>query len=498
MKRSSLVLIASFVFILIASQAAAAGEVIFPENFLWGAATSSYQVEGGIYANDWAEFEKRPGVITNGDKCGAACDHYNRYAEDIKLARELNLKIFRMSVEWSRIEPAEGRFDEKEIAHYRAVLDEVRKNGMTPFVTIFHFCLPKWLADKGGFTNPQSHAYFERYAAYLAKNLGDQVDFWTTQNETMVYLTSGYLLGIWAPGHKNPVLMWHALGNLIRSHARAYNVIKQNDLSDADGDGTAAAVGIVMNYGIFDPYDPKSKVNSIMADKVNYFGNHLLLDSLMGKKTRIKELEPETGERILFLPEYKNKLDFIGVNYYTRFFVRPSITKPIAGMEMFTKSRAAAHSGQPFETNEMGWLIYPEGIYRAVKAIGRYGVPIYITENGIPDKTAKKRAKFIADHLVWLKKAIDEGVPVKGYIHWALTDNFEWAEGFWPRFGLYDVDYSTQKRSLNEGGAFYAEVARNNGLTAPMMRSVYGSEVSPEEKIKRDRLFDRNSQQAGY
>ena len=494
MKKSTCAFLMSIFILTLVSPAAFAGGIVFPENFQWGAATSSYQVEGGIYNNDWAEFEKKPGKITNGDKCGEACDHYNRYAEDIKLAKALNLKIFRMSIEWSRIEPEEGRFDENELNHYRTVLDEVKKNGMTPFVTIFHFCLPKWLADKGGFTNPQSHVYFERYSAYLAKNLGDQIDFWTTQNETMVYLTSGYLLGMWAPGHKNPILFWRALANLIRSHAKAYNAIKQNDASDSDGDGVSAAVGIVMNYGIFDPYDPKSKINCIMAEKINYFGNHLLLDSLMGKKTRIKELQPESGQRILLLPEYKNTLDFIGVNYYTRFFVRPSISKPIAGMEMFTKSRIEPVRGEGFETNEMGWLIYPEGIYRAVKAIGRYGVPIYITENGIPDKTSKKRAKFIADHLVWLKKAIDEGVSVKGYIHWALTDNFEWAEGFWPRFGLYDVDYATKKRYLNEGGAFYAEIARNNGLTEPMLRSVGAAEAGSEEKTKRDRLFDRNSQ----
>ncbi len=494
MKKSLYVFLISFFILLFMYSASNAENVIFPPDFQWGAAISSYQAEGGIYNNDWAEFEKKEGAIANGDKCGKACDHYNRYAGDIKLARSLNLQIFRLSIEWSRIEPEEGRFDEKALEHYKAVLDEIKKNGMTPFVTIFHFCLPRWLADKGGFTNPQSHVYFERYSAYLAKNLGDKIDFWTTQNETMVYLASGYLLGIWAPGHKNPILFWRALTNLIKSHAKAYNVIKLNDTSDSDGDCIPAAIGIVMNYGIFDPYDPESRINSIIADKINYLSNHLFLDCLTGKKIQREKFEAESGKRISMLPEYKNTLDFIGVNYYTRFLVRPSISEPISGMKAFTRNRIKHMRDTGFETNEMGWLIYPEGINRAVKAIAKYGLPVYITENGIPDSTSKKRAKFIAEHLIWLKKAIDEGANVKGYIHWSLTDNFEWAEGFWPRFGLYDVNYATQKRSLNEGGAFYAEVARNNGLTEPMLKSAGIIETKSQEKIKHDRLFNQNNQ----
>lgn len=470
------------------SSAAANHEIIFPEGFMWGTATSSYQVEGGITNNDWCEFENKQGAIANGDKCGDACEQYSRYENDLDLALALNTKIYRMSIEWSRVEPSEGKFDENEINHYRQVLTAVKKRGMIPFVTLFHFCTPSWLAEKGGWANPDSAKYFERYSEIMARDLGDLVDYWTTQNETMGYLASGYLIGQWAPGKKNPVEFWKALSNLIKGHGQAYYAIKKADEADADGDGKNAIVGVVMNYAIVDAYNKESAANKFIAEKVNYFANHLFIDSITTGKADLSGIAGEMNDKkILLLPEMPNTLDYIGVNYYTRALLRMSVTNPMVGLGQAARIKSKETKMAGFEYNEMNWLIYPEGIYRAVMSMKKYGIPIYITENGIPDKTGKKRAKYIADHLFWLKKAIDDGAPVKGYIHWALLDNFEWAEGYWPRFGLYSVDYKTQKRTLNEGGAFYAEVCKNNGLTGSMYDSVYGMK-NTEDKAKAESL----------
>lgn len=501
MKKVLLGTLAVMGVLAIATTAFASGpEAIFPEGFLWGTATSSYQVEGGIYNNDWYEFEKKKGRIENNDKCGAACDHYNRYKEDLDLALALNTKIYRMSIEWARIEPAEGKFDAKELAHYRDVLTEVKKRGMIPFVTIFHFCTPTWLSKKGAWASDRTPEYFARYAGYLAQNLGDLVDYWTTQNETMGYLTTGYLAGKWAPGYKNPIKFYKGMANSIKGHGAAYRIIKQLDTIDCDGDGKPALVGIVTNYAVIDPYKPDSALNRFLAEKINYLLNHVFIDAITtGGKFAIEGIEQPKKKRgkkglaQMVLPQEPNTLDFIGVNYYTRFLINLSITHPIIGLEQVTRTKVDPKKNDPaaqFETNDMGWLIYPEGIYRAVTAVKKYGIPIYITENGIPDKTDKRRAKYIADHLIQLKRAIDDGAPVKGYIHWALIDNFEWAEGYWPKFGLYDVDYATQKRSLNEGGAFYAEVCRNNGVTAKMFDALCGARGGEEEKAKSDQLFN--------
>ncbi len=267
---------------------------------------------------------------------------------------------------------------------------------------------------------------------------------------------------------------------MIRGHGAAYRALHAADTIDADGDGIACSVGVVHNYSIFDPWNPNNPLNRKLAETVNALNNRLFLDTLTTGRTRALEgVDPGRdgkGRRLHLptLPVEPDTLDHLGINYYTRFLLKMSVKDPVLGMKKAARAalepghRAGAvdHEGKPLEQNEMGWLIYPEGIRRAMNDVKRYGVPIYITENGIPDSVGARRPKFIAEHLHQLKRAIDDGCPVKGYIHWALMDNFEWAEGFWPRFGLYKVDYATQARTLTAGGAFFADAARANGLTA--------------------------------
>lgn len=462
----------------------------FPDGFLWGTATSSYQVEGGIANNDWAAFEKRPGAIAHGDTCGAACEFRTRFREDLDRAKALGTTCFRLSIEWARVEPAEGVYDEAAIAWYRDLLDECAKRDLVPFVTLFHFCCPDWLAARGGWTAKDAPRAFERYAAKMAERLGDRIDFWTTQNETMGYLSLGYLGGVWAPGHKSPAKFWKALGNLIRGHGAAYRAIHRMDVADADGDGVRASVGVVHNFAILDPWNPKNPANRAIAKAAHTIMNRIFLDALSTGRTRADKIDlgrDKAGRRIRvpFLPAEPGTLDHLGINYYTRFLIKLSVKEPLVGVQQATRAAKTVRSGavdpegNPLPQNEMGWLIHPQGIRRAMNEVKRYGVPVYITENGIPDADGAERARYIADHLHQLHLAVaEDGCDVRGYIHWALMDNFEWAEGYWPRFGLYKVDYATQARTLTAGGAFFADACRANGLTAEMVDAVYGRDTT--------------------
>lgn len=484
----SLIFATLTLLVVLSGISAEAGEYIFPDYFKWGSAVSAYQVEGGIYNNDWYHFEQRPGVITNGDKCGAASEHWTRYEQDHQLAADIGNTIFRTSIEWSRIEPREGKFDAEALAHYREMIISMREKGLEPFITCMHFCFPEWI--KGGWRNKRSPELFERFVTYLAKNLGDLVDTWTTHNEPMGYLAAGYLDGYWAPGLKNPVKYWAGLRNTIKAHARAYRAIKANDTIDANGDGKAALVGLVKNYTIIAPLNPKNFINRALAERVNYLQNHLLLDVLTDRRDRLEKVgfKEKFGEFFsgLFLPEAKGTLDYLGINYYTRFYLRLSIKDPLIGVQDINRNahgKARASEIDLGPVNDMGWPIYPEGFYQVMMAVKHYNLPIYITENGIPDKVGDKRAKFLTDHLIQLHRSIADGANVRGYIHWTLIDNFEWAEGFTPRFGIYWTDFATQERTLTPGGAFYAEICRNNGLTSAMVDTVYPlTRLDPEKE----------------
>lgn len=458
-------------------------EFRFPKDFIWGTALAAYQAEGGLYNNNWYEFEKVPGKILNGQKCGLACDHFNRYPGDFDLALALNAKAFRTSIEWSRIEPEEGKVDRAAVEHYRRYFAALRERGMTPMITLFHFSIPAWFAKKGGWTSKDAPTYFGRFAWLAAREFGDQVDFWTTHNEPMVYASAGYLNGMWPPGEKNPARFWAVLSNLIKGHAAAYRVIKAYDRFDADGDGKSSLVGFVTNYGLLEPFDPANKLNAALAEKLNYIANHALVDALVsGNIDHSSYADGAKRFRLPFLPAEPGTLDYICINYYTRARLKLSVTDPITGLGNVTRPKDGVIKPPAENFTDMGWEIYPEGMYTVMMTMKKYGLPLYVTENGIADSTGKKRTRFIADYLIQLKRAIDAGAPVKGYIHWSLMDNFEWAEGFRPRFGLYSVNFDTQKRTLTEGGAFYAEVCRNNGITEKMYEAVYRKELNKLQK----------------
>jgi len=396
-------------------------EVKFPKNFLWGAATSAHQVEGGNI-NDWTEWEKKnakrlaekaqkyyqpwqqkkfPEILEPKNYIsGRACDHYHLYKQDLDLAKSLGHNAHRFSIEWSRIEPKEGKINQKEIEHYRQVLLTLRERGLEPFVTLYHWTLPNWLAEKGGWLNPKAPYYFDRFVKIVSENLFDEVKFWITINEPVMFAFNGYLKGKWPPQKKSIFKYLKVLNNLTKAHKLAYQSLHLIDLD--------CQVGVSKN----DIYFEGIPLADYFWD--DYFRNKI-----------------------------KKEQDFIGLNYYFH-------------------SRLGGNKNE--SVSDLNWEIYSEGIYHVLKDLKKYNKPIYITENGLADAQDKKRAKFIKDHLYWIHKAIKEDVDIRGYFYWSLLDNFEWNKGFWPRFGLIGVDYKTLKRIPRPSAYQYAKICRENAL----------------------------------
>lgn len=380
----------------------------FPKGFLWGSSTSSYQIEGGIDNCDWSYFFP----------AGKACDHYNRYEDDFDLVKRLNQNAFRFSLEWSRIEPEEGEFDQEELDHYKKVLIALRRRGIAPFVTLNHWTIPVWFAKKGGWMNSKSSDYFLDYAKRVIKELGRYSDFWITVNEPLVYAGNSYLKKKWPPQKRSFLKTFKVIRNLIKAHNKSYSVIKGLDESNR--------VSISKHNIFFDPYKGRS-VNGFLAGVSDYFWNDY------------------------FLRKTEDCMDFIGLNYYFRRGVKLNWLKK----EKKPKEKIIS---------DLGWEIYPEGIYQVLKDASFFNKPIYITENGLADAEDKNRKKFIKDHLRWIHKAIEEGVDVRGYLHWSLMDNLEWDKGFWPRFGLVKIDYDTMARIPRPSAFYYADICKKNKL----------------------------------
>jgi beta-glucosidase len=400
-------------------------KIEFPQDFLWGASTSAYQIEGGI-VNDWSEWEnsaERKKDLQKQDKdprkyiCGRACDSYNRYEEDLDLVADLNCGAYRLGVEWARIEPEEGRINEAEIEHYKKVLKAAKKRNLKVVLTLWHWTNPVWVAGKGGWANKQVVGDFTRYASIVIKELGDEVDYWVTLNEPMVHVANGYLSGKFPPNKKNLFQARRVFNNLAQAHNKTYKMIHQFR--------PRSWVSITKLANDFQPARKWCPLESGLAKLFNYFWN----------------------ER--FLQRVKNHMDYIGVDYY--FHDR------IIWMPPFKKNKNE-------RVTDMGWEIYPRGIYNVLKYLSGYQKPLIVLENGLADAKDEKRADFIKDHLCYVRQAMDEGADVRGYFHWSLLDNFEWAEGFWPKFGLYEVDRNTFERRPRDSAKVYAKICETGKL----------------------------------
>ena len=402
----------------------------FPEDFFWGAATSAYQVEGNNTNSDWWEWEKRIGLK---EPSGEACRSYELYKQDFDLAKFLNHNAHRLSIEWSRIEPDEGKFSSKEIGHYRDVILFLRERNLEPIVTLHHFSNPRWFAELGGWLNRDADKYFSRFTETIVQALCDQVRFWVTINEPMVYAHHSYILGQWPPQERSFRKAKKVTANFIDSHIKAYRLIhsiyEQKKLS-------APLVTVAKNMQTFEPCNltPRDKFAAYLRNKLYNF------------------------EFIKKLIKYKS-LDFIGVNYYTRSLVE---TKGWSVKNLLLDVCEGNHS--QLKKNTLGWDIYPQGLYNLLLKLKKYKLPVFILENGICTDDDKLRWDFIYEHLKSINSAMSEGVEVLGYIYWSLIDNYEWDKGFSPRFGLIEVDYKTYQRNIRESAKKFSEVCKTGKL----------------------------------
>ena len=441
----------------------------FPSDFIWGVATSAYQIEGAVTEDGrglsvWDTFCHRPGTIKNGHTGDVACDHYHLFRQDIDLMAQLKIPAYRFSISWSRIFPEGiGPINQKGLDFYSRLLDEILTKGITPFVCLHHFDLPQALQDQGGWPNRRTAYFFSEYARTIAQKLGDRLNYWFTHNEPWVVAILGYGLGEHAPGQKNWFLAFKAFHHLLLSHGLAYEAIKAVL-------GSRAQIGLTLNLS---PVHPASALeqDQLAAKRMDTFLNRLQLDPLLKAQTPI--LENWLGK--LCSPFFIKKddlqqiakLDLLGINYYSRNVVRYDRKVPLL------KAASIRPSDRPFS---LMWEIYPEGIYEIVLRIFneyRPNCKLFITENGapFPDHPHKNeeinddsRISFIQEHLKALHRALEQGVPVKGYFHWSLLDNFEWALGYSMRFGLVYTDYPTQKRLVKKSGFWFKKLIQDNGF----------------------------------
>lgn len=430
-------------------------QLSFPQGFLWGTATSSHQVEGNNTNNDWWAFERQPGAIWHGDRSGLACDWWRNAERDFDLMAGMGHNAHRLSVEWSRIEPEKGTFDPAAIVRYREMLTGLRKRGIEPMVTLFHFTTPLWLAQEGGWSNPAVVGHFRRLVRHTVDQLGDLVTLWCPINEPAIYATLGYLFREHAPGAKSWRLCFRVLSHLLQAHAAAYRVIHELDAS--------AQVGLAKATQIFDALEPSDWASVRLARLFDYLFNGLALRAVDDGRLRFP-----LGLGIRRHAPLVDSLDFLGVNYYSR--QRVSLRQRGRGrLSLLHRSPGAEASdcGRQGPYSE----VYPVGLYRVLKRVAALGKPIYVTENGLPDADDDQRPRFLLTHLSQVQRAMAEGVDVRGYYHWTLVDNFEWAEGWALRFGLVALDVETQTRIPRPSASLYTEIIRANAITREMVEA---------------------------
>jgi beta-glucosidase len=421
-------------------------DFVFPPGFLWGAATAAHQVEGDNVNSDWWDWERAAGSPCV-EPSGTACEHYTRYPQDIALLASLGLNTYRFSVEWARIEPAEGTFDTKELDHYRAVVDCVRSNGLTPMVTLNHFTLPRWVAAQGGWTSKRTPALFERYCRRVLEALGDGVPWYCTINEPTAVASGAYLSG-WGlpPGVVDYGLWRKAVTGLVDAHRRAVAAI--HDVRPGAKAGLAVySVERETNAGGKPAEDFKQRVEE------DVFLEGAADDDFIGVQTYTRHhlLLPRVGAPLTRLALALRPLDR---------FVVPRVMK-LNTAEPGTQALPGARLTQ------MGWEYRPEALVEVVRRIARVypDKDLVVTEHGVATLDDRERVEFIGRGLAALHGAIADGLRVRGYVHWSLLDNFEWAAGYGPKFGLIRVDRATQQRIVQPSARLLGEIARMGRLT---------------------------------
>jgi beta-glucosidase len=439
----------------------------FPDGFLWGAATSAYQIEGSPLADGagpsiWQRFAHTPGMMANGDHGDVACDHYRRYKDDVQLMRALGLQSYRFSVNWARVLPeGTGRVNAKGLDFYSRLVDELLENGIAPNVTLFHWDLPAALDDRGGWLNRDIAHWFAEYAATMFRALDDRVPYWSTLNEPWVVVDGGYLNGTLAPGHRSPFEAALVTHNLMRASGAGIQAYRAHGRH---------AIGVVFNIEPKYPHSGSAEDLAATRRADAYMNLQFADPALLGSYP--PELAEVYGKAWPDFPAddfrlTRQPVDFVGLNYYTRAVIRHD-----AGAFPLR----AAPVPQPQHTRtETGWEVYEQGLVDMLTGFRqRYGdIQLYITENGSAfyDPPAVEgelledplRTDYLRKHLQAAHRAIEAGVDLRGYYAWSLLDNLEWSLGYAKRFGLYHVDFATQRRTPKASGKLYARVIASHG-----------------------------------
>lgn len=435
---------------------------LFGDDFAWGVSTAAFQVEGacmddGKGQSIWDEFTSRKGKIRNAEHAGIACDFYRRYRKDIDIIKQLHIPNFRFSIAWTRILPdGEGEINQAGIDHYNQVIDYCIEQGIEPWVTLYHWDLPQKLELQGGWTNRKIVDWFTNFTAICAANFGDRVKHWMVMNEPAVFTGAGYFLGIHAPGRTGlrnflPAIH-HAVLGIAASAKKLRQLLPQ------------AIIGTTFSCSHIEPYSQKGR-DVKAAKRADALINRLFIEPLLGLgypdndvpalKGIAKYTQPGDEQCMTF------DFDFIGIQNYTREVVRFSLLTP------YVYARLVKAGKRNVPLTQMGWEVHPPAIYRVLKKFAAYNknLPVYITENGAAfadelnngQVNDSQRVAYLQTHIAQVLKAKQEGCNIKGYFVWTLTDNFEWAEGYHPRFGLVHIDFATQQRTIKASGHWYAD-----------------------------------------
>lgn len=417
--------------------------LIFPEGFLWGAGTSSFQVEGNNINSDWWEWEQTNKPLNM--RSGEACNQYELYEKDFDLAKDLGHNSHRLSVEWSRIEPEEGKFNEEEIKHYVNVLKYLKSLNLQVCLTLWHFTNPTWFAKLGGWENFKAPYYFERFVKKIVPLLEQYVDIWITINEPGIYTFMGYLggddAGSFPPGKKSNIAALKVNWNLSQAHKKAYKAIHRLVPNPQ--------VGIAQNTSSFEAYHKHSLREQLAVGLSDLITNHS------------------------FYAITKGYHDFLGLNYY--FHYRFNAKHGLIPDRIDPKI-------QKRDVSDLGWELHPEGLFSVLTDLSD-DLPIYITECGIASTNDDRRTRFLINYLQEVYRAVQAGVRVKGFFYWSLIDNFEWHRGFNPRFGLVEVDYATQGRAVRPSALVYKEIIKRNGIPHDLLK-LLGHGIRVEEVLK--------------
>ena len=429
-------------------------DFLFPPGFLWGCATASHQVEGRNTNNDWYAWEQLPGKIKDGSNSLQANEWWSgHWKEDFDRAAEAGQNAHRLSIEWSRIQPAPDRWDEDALDQYCQIIRGLVQRGLTPLVTLHHFTNPLWMAEKGGWENDEAPQWFAAYVRRVVEALKEYVTLWCTINEPNIYVAFGYMDGAWPPGKNDNAAAFKVMANLLRGHALAYKIIHEIQ--------PAARVGVAHHYRPFKPARPGFPPDRWMTNLMEHHFNRSFADAIQtGKLTFALQ-----NARI---PEALNTQDFIGLNYYSyeeiRFVIDP---KALFMRRDFPQN--VEKSGDGMNANQ------PDGIFTSLKWARRYGLPILITENGIDDTRDSMRPRYLVSHLHQVWRAVNFNWQIKGFFHWSLVDNFEWAMGYTTRFGLWGLDLETHARIRRRSGDLYERICKENRISYDLV-----SEFTPE------------------